>query len=218
MKNISHEKVWRYQVVQIHVEPRTISLIKINIDMNSDKNYVEIKLCRNFMSENSDMYEFKMALFDKWIFGGVDIISMKLQETYWHIINYDRGWKIQFTHTLLYGEPLHEFVNLYDQIWNMATRHLNQDLLGWVIYLPSINAFSKQRRAMRHRMSKTCEFKVSHYAARMFELNEYFDFLLGQSQEKKWRDGIEWNHIAKYDRWLYQARLCVGFWFLRCYL
>ena len=32
--------------------------------MNSEKDYVKIKMCRNPTSENSDMYEFRMSLFE----------------------------------------------------------------------------------------------------------------------------------------------------------
>ena len=46
------------------VEPSPIPLIKIKNDENSDKYFVKIKLCRDPTSENLDLDELKMALFD----------------------------------------------------------------------------------------------------------------------------------------------------------
>ena len=51
-------------VVQLHVEQPPTPLIKSNHDDNSCKDFVNPKLCRDLTLENSDLYEFKMALFD----------------------------------------------------------------------------------------------------------------------------------------------------------
>ena len=48
----------------MQVEPPLISLIKINNDEKLDKYFVQIKLRRDPTSENLDLYELKMALFD----------------------------------------------------------------------------------------------------------------------------------------------------------
>ena len=47
------------------MKPSTILLIKIKNDNKSKKYYVKIKLSRYPTLEESDMYEFKMALLDK---------------------------------------------------------------------------------------------------------------------------------------------------------
>ena len=46
------------------MEPPTIPLIKIKEDDESDKDFVKIKLRRYPTLENSDLYEFKMVLFE----------------------------------------------------------------------------------------------------------------------------------------------------------
>ena len=46
------------------VDPRQIPLIKEKHDGKSDKDFVILKLCRDPMSSLSDLYEFKMSLFD----------------------------------------------------------------------------------------------------------------------------------------------------------
>ena len=51
-------------VVEQHVDPPPIPLIKIKHNDKSDKYFLRLKLCKDLTSEKSDLYEFKMALFD----------------------------------------------------------------------------------------------------------------------------------------------------------
>ena len=46
-------------VVQLHMDPPPIPLIKIKHDDKLEKDFVKIKLHRDLTSENSDLYEFK---------------------------------------------------------------------------------------------------------------------------------------------------------------
>ena len=64
MKNVSHNKIWNQGAVQMLVEPPPIPLISGNNDTKLNKYSVKIKLHKDPTSENSDLYEFKMALFD----------------------------------------------------------------------------------------------------------------------------------------------------------
>ena len=50
----------------MHVDPTPIPLIKSNNGDKPDKYFIKIKLCRDPTSEKSDLYEFKMALFDNF--------------------------------------------------------------------------------------------------------------------------------------------------------
>ena len=50
MKNISHKKKWNAGTVQVHVDPPSIPIIKINNDDKLDVGSVKIKLRRNPMS------------------------------------------------------------------------------------------------------------------------------------------------------------------------
>ena len=63
MKNVSHNKLCISREVHIHVEPSLIPLIKMKLDIKSDKYYAEFKLHRNSISEKFDMYDFIMTLF-----------------------------------------------------------------------------------------------------------------------------------------------------------
>ena len=64
MSNFSHKNKWNVGVVQVHVEPPPIPLIKINHDDKLDKDFVKLKLCGDQTSATSDLYEFNMVLFE----------------------------------------------------------------------------------------------------------------------------------------------------------
>ena len=64
MWNVSHKNIWYTGSVQTHVDPPLITLIKSKLDLKMERDYAKIKLRRNTSSEKSDMYEFKMDLFD----------------------------------------------------------------------------------------------------------------------------------------------------------
>ena len=64
MKNISHNKSWDFGMNQVHVEPLLIPLIKGKYNGKSDKDFVKLKLRRYPTSSMSNLYEFKMSLFD----------------------------------------------------------------------------------------------------------------------------------------------------------
>ena len=51
-------------MTQAHVEPLQIILIKETYNGKSDKYFVKLKLCRDPKSITSDLYEFRMSLFD----------------------------------------------------------------------------------------------------------------------------------------------------------
>ena len=62
--NVLQKKKWGMGVVQLHAEPPPTPVIKSKHDDMSDQDFVKIKFCRDPTSENLDLYEFKMALFD----------------------------------------------------------------------------------------------------------------------------------------------------------
>ena len=47
---------------------------------------------------------------------------------------------------------------------------------------------SKKKHVMRRRMRKPRKLKISHYAARMFELNEYLDICTDSKPSEKIRE------------------------------
>ena len=64
MNNVSSKKVWMTGTINPHIEPPPITLIKEKHDGNSDKYLLKLKLHRDPTFPTSDLYEFKMSLFD----------------------------------------------------------------------------------------------------------------------------------------------------------
>ena len=64
-KKVFHKKVWFTGVVQIHMETLLDQLIKSKNDTKLERYAIKIKLRRDPTSEKSDLYKFKIALFDK---------------------------------------------------------------------------------------------------------------------------------------------------------
>ena len=64
MKNVCHKKIWNSDVIQPHVDTPPNNLIKSKNDNKSSNYLVKLKLCRYPTSYFSDLYEFKMSLFD----------------------------------------------------------------------------------------------------------------------------------------------------------
>ena len=63
LKYFYHNKNWNRGAVQLDVDPPHILLIKNKNEKKLNKDSVKIKLRRDPTSENSDIYELKMALF-----------------------------------------------------------------------------------------------------------------------------------------------------------
>ena len=64
MENVSHNKTWKTGEVQVQVDPPPIPMIKSKHDDKSYNDFVKLKLRSDPTSEKSELYEFKMALFD----------------------------------------------------------------------------------------------------------------------------------------------------------
>ena len=64
MKNVSQKKGWSRGAVQMHLDPPPITIIKSNNNVKLDKYCVKTKLRSDPTSEKSDLYDFKMSLFD----------------------------------------------------------------------------------------------------------------------------------------------------------
>ena len=63
MQNVSHKKKWNAGLLQLHVYPTPITLIKGKHDDKPGKDFVKMKLRRDPTSKKSDLYESKIALF-----------------------------------------------------------------------------------------------------------------------------------------------------------
>ena len=64
MKKVPHKKGWNLGTNPAHVEPLPISLIKETCNSKSGEDFVKLKLRRYPTSSTSDLYKFKMYLFE----------------------------------------------------------------------------------------------------------------------------------------------------------
>ena len=63
-KNVLHKKIWRTGAVKIQLEPSLILIIKQNNDKKLETYSVKVKLRKDSTSETSNLYRFKMTMFD----------------------------------------------------------------------------------------------------------------------------------------------------------
>ena len=95
--------------VKVQVDPTPIQLNKSNKNYKSDKYFVKIKLRMDPTSEESDLYELKIALFDN-----VGPEEFLLFICYFNMTLKSSGMlksgaKIQYLCTLIRGEVLRQF-------------------------------------------------------------------------------------------------------------
>ena len=138
-----------------HVEPSMIPFIKEISTGKSDGDYVKLKLCRDPKSSTSDIYEFRISLFDydkpeEFLLSVWDF-KMTLVATGTLEIDV----KVQYLFTLVRGEVLRQFDLLSDDMENTDTSLTVDYLLkGLAWYFSPVNSLSKQMRAVRHCMKK----------------------------------------------------------------
>ena len=91
-------------MAQVHVDPLTILLIKVKYNGKSDKYFLELKLCRDPTSSTSDLYEFKMSLFDN---GKPEEFLLFVRNFNMNLVasgTLETGAKVQYRRMLVHGE------------------------------------------------------------------------------------------------------------------
>ena len=116
MKNLYQNKKRNTDTLQVHVDQPPIPLIKINNDDKLDKYSVKIKLRRDPMSEKSDLYEFKMTMFDNGEPEEFLFFIQSLNMTIEAPGTLKAGSNIQYLCTLVNGEALHQFDTFYAEV------------------------------------------------------------------------------------------------------
>ena len=121
------------------------------------------------MQENSDMYEFKMYLFDNSEPNGFLFFVQNFNKALNASVMLAANVKIYYLHNLLCRQAPNQFYTLCVQLGSTTMAHLNQVILGLGMYFTSVNALSKQKRVMRHGMRKTHELKLRCYVSHMIK-------------------------------------------------
>ena len=100
--------------------------------------------------KNADLYELKMALFDN---GKLEKFLLFIDNS--NMTNEASGTfvastNIQYLHTLIHGEALHQFNTLSDERLITTSENLKSIIFALGTYFFPANAISKQKHAMRH--------------------------------------------------------------------
>ena len=114
-------------MTQVHVEPPPIPLIKGKYDGKSDKYLLKMKLRRDPTSSTTDLYEFKMSLFDNGNPEEFLLLVRKFNTTLVDSGTLETGAKVQYLHMLVNGEALHQFELL--SIGMESTKTLNEEYI-----------------------------------------------------------------------------------------
>ena len=112
MKDGSSKKGWMTGIIQAHVEPPPIPLLKELHDGKSDKYFVKLKLRRYPTLSTSDLYEFKMSLFDNGRPEEFLLFVRNFNMTLSASGMLEAGANFQYLCTLVHGEALSWFDSL----------------------------------------------------------------------------------------------------------
>ena len=132
MENVSHQKKWNTGVVQLHVDPPQITLIKNQHDDFSDKDFVKIKFCRYFTSEKLDLYGFKMALLDSGNQEEFLLFICKFNTTIEVSGTLETAAKVQYLHITFHGEALRQFDMLYTDLESGISLSVEDIFWDWI--------------------------------------------------------------------------------------
>ena len=123
----------------MHVDPPEIPLIESKKNYKWDKDCVKIKVCRDLMSQKSDLYEFKMALFD----------NGEPEELLLFIRNFNMTLKasgtlvaiasIQYLRTLVRLEALNQFGMMSAEVGCTTLEKPKNIILGLGTYFLPVN-------------------------------------------------------------------------------
>ena len=96
-------------MTQAHLEPLPIPLMKGTYVGNPDKYFVNLKLCRDPTYNTSNLYEFRMSLFDNGHPEEFLLFVRNFNTTLAATGTLDMGANIQYLCTLVCGEALRQF-------------------------------------------------------------------------------------------------------------
>ena len=167
-----------------HVEPPPIPLIKETHDGKSNKDFVELKLCRDPTPFTLDLYEIKMALFERG----------ELEEFLLFIRNFKLnlaasgtlkvGTKYQYLCTLVCRDALLQFDLLHADVEVTQTLNIDYIIKGLSQYFTPCKFAIKTKASHAPWKKKPRALTVRRYAARQIGLNEYLASFPGATLNK----------------------------------
>ena len=119
-----------------HVEPPSIPLIKGAYDGKSEKDLLKLKLRRRPTSSMSDLYGFRMSLFDNGEPEEFLLFICNFNTTLSATGTLYMGAKIKYIRTLVCGEALRRFYLLFADVENTETLNVDYYIKGIALYFP----------------------------------------------------------------------------------
>ena len=134
-----HKKVWGTDTNPAHVEPPPTPLNKETPTGKSDRYYVKLKLGIDPTSSTSDLYEFRMYLFDHGKLEEFILFVRNFQMNLSAIGTLETEAKAEYICTLFRGESLRQFESLSAGMKNTETPlYVDYPLRVLVWYLPPV--------------------------------------------------------------------------------
>ena len=144
---------WLSSDVQSHIDPPQIPLNRAAPENTKECDIIKIKMCRDPASATLETYELKISTFDN----GKPVEFLRILNNFKTVINGTGNITpdriIDYLHTLLCGESLSKFDELVSQVTVKTNNHIDfikESLVGFF----SVNALTKQKRAMRRVIRK----------------------------------------------------------------
>ena len=121
-------------MTQAHVDNPPTPLIESKHNVNSDKYFIKLKLCRYPTSATSGLYEFNMALFDNGESEEFLLLVRDFIITLAMSGKLEMGAKIQYLCDILHGKVLHNFYSLPNDVKIMNPLTVENIILGLASY------------------------------------------------------------------------------------
>ena len=121
------------------VDPQLIPLIQETHDVNSEKDFVKLKLSRDPTSSTSDLYEFKMYLFDNGDREEFLLFVRNFNMTLAASGTLEAGAKIKYLCNLVRGDALRQFDLLSADVESTQTINVDEIIKGLAQYPPPVN-------------------------------------------------------------------------------
>ena len=158
-------------MTQPNVDTQMIPIIKENHDGKPDKDFVKLKLHRDYVLPMLDLYEFKIYLFDNGYPEEIFLLVCNFNMTLTASGTLEAVAKYKYLCTLVWGEALRQFDLLSTDIKGTETLNVDYIILGLAQYFLPVNFLSKQKRAMRCEMEKPSIMTVRRFAAHFIGLS-----------------------------------------------
>ena len=131
-----------------YVERLTIPLIQENHDGKSEKDFVKLKLRRDPTLPTSDLYEFKMSLFENSESEEFLLFVKSFNMTLTQSGALQADAKYQYLRTLVREEVLRQFDLLSADVEGTETLNIDYIIMGLALYFPPVNYLSKETRSV----------------------------------------------------------------------